>query len=558
MFETIETDVLVIGGGGAGINAALEAKRLGVHVVLVEKGVFGKTGQTATGTHGLTVGYFSEGDSPEKLIDDMITSGAYINDRDLVEIFANEVANKGVLKLEEYGVCFARHEDGELDILRCAGHTYPRLVCTGTGTIAPEITTGPIPELIRNDVEVVDETVITRLLTYGGKISGATGINLKNGNFLVFRSKTIVLATGGCGQLFPVTTNSLSATGDGFSLAYQAGAILRDMEFIQCIPLGFLYPESIRGVPIGEPPMMQTRDGRVPALYNSKRERFMVKYDPKNMEWSTKDVITYAIFNEIREGRGTEHGGVWADLTYIDESIPLYPYIAPLLEFANINVKTNWIEVAPTVHYTIGGVMYNKEHESNVPGLFVAGEVSGGLHGANRLGGTSTAEIILFGRRAGRFAALKAKNISRSKIEWGEVSEEYNRVFKLLEKRDGVVSPRGLKKKIQNLMWNKVGFIRDGVNLKEAEVVLRKIRDDTKNMIVKSKSSRYNIEWREAIEIFFMLDVAEMIIKSALERKESRGAHRRADYPKTDNEKWLKKVVVRKVNDKMDVSVQPL
>jgi succinate dehydrogenase/fumarate reductase flavoprotein subunit len=546
-----ETDVLVIGAGG-GVPAALAASEKGADVVIVDKGVFGKSGSTRS-SFGMVAGCVVPPDNQDIFFEDMVKGGAYLNNRKLVRIFVNEIA-KGVIfpGLEQRGVKFDR-EGGNLILKKPAGHSYPRCVMASVYN-ALKIWRVLIRQMLGRNVEVLDEVMVTALLTYSGRVVGAAGIDMRTGEFVVFRAKATILATGGAGQLYgtgslsAMTTTPVRNTGDGFAMAYRQGAELVDMEFVQYIPCNFVYPESLKGINISEPAIF---DGA--KLYNVNGERFMKKYDAERMEYATKDVLTRAIMREIREGRGTRHGGVWMDLTQLPRNHSHYGYITELAEFAGIDIGKEYVEVTPSVHYFMGGVVVDAWHESTIPGLYAVGEVAGGLHGANRIAGTSIAELITFGFRAGRIAAQRALRSDAPKIDWEQVKAESRRVYGFLEHSGRRANrPYEIRKRIQSIMWDKVGVIQDARNLQRALAILNSEQNRGESGIsVANNTRRWNLEWIEALEVRNMLDVAIMITRASLLRTETRGAIEREDYPQRDDSKWLRNIYIKKEASQM-------
>jgi len=547
-----ETDVLVI-GGGAGARAAIAADDVGARVTLIDKGVFGKAGITQL-SFGIVCAYVKPPDNADVLFEDMVRAGEFLNNQKLVEIFAKEIADGKILELEgKYGFVFDRTEKGELVRKKMGGHSYARdLVVTWNN--APCIWRGVVADVIKRSIKVFSEVMITDLLTCDGRCVGALGIDIRTGNFIVFRAKSIVLATGGLGQIYKLTDNSRGSTGDGFAMAYRAGAELRDMEFVQTM-LGFAWPRALRGIGIGEPALVGGK------LYNVKGERFMAKIDPVNIDNVPKDVHGRAVMQEIKEGRGTKHGGVYFDLTRMrEENQPHFDYLYPLAANVGIDITKEYVETVPIVHYFMGGVYVNENHESNIPGLFAVGEVASGLHGAERLAGCSVADITVFGYRAGKMAARSAMKLSMPRVDWEQVETYKERALELLMRRVPYgIRPASIRSKIQNIMWEYVHLLRNEKGLKTALDAILQIREKyLPRMVVASKSLRWNYEWIEALETINMIDVAEMVTKAALARTETRGAHAREDYPKRDDENWLKNIVIKCTDGEMELTTRPV
>jgi fumarate reductase (CoM/CoB) subunit A len=394
-------------------------------------------------------------------------------------------------------------------------------------------------EIIRQDIQTVDEVMITKLIQDSeGRIGGAFGISLSDNNFITFIAKSTIITTGGAGWIYPVTSNALQKTGDGYALSWNAGADLLDMEQVQFHPTGMLYPDSRRGVLVTE--AVRGEGGR---LINSEGKRFMKDYDPRG-ELATRDVVSRAIYNEIMEGRGTENGGVYLDVSHLSPELIEEKLETMLLQFQDVGVdiREEPMEVAPTAHHFMGGTMINAHCETNIPNLYVAGEAAGGVHGANRLGGNALAETQVFGKRAGELAA---KNVSKSSFEMKPTyaEDEQVRIKKLF--KDGDYYPFQLKEELQEVMWNNVAIIRREEGLKIALQRIATIKDKMARMTVPDVTG-YNQHLQDALELENMILIAELVTRAALIREESRGAHYRADYPDR-NDKW-KKSIIQSIN----------
>jgi succinate dehydrogenase/fumarate reductase flavoprotein subunit len=379
------------------------------------------------------------------------------------------------------------------------------------------------------------------------------GLDIQTGDFIIFKAKSTVLATGGLGQIYKITDNSRGSTGDGFAMAYRAGAELRDMEFMQTM-LGFAWPRALRGIGIGEPALTGGK------LLNAKGERFMMKIDPINIDNVPKDIHGRAVMREIKEGRGTEHGGVYFDLTRMGvEKQPHYDYLYPLAANVGVDINREYVETVPVVHYFMGGIYVNENHESSIPGLFAAGEVASGLHGAERLAGCSVADIIVFGYRAGKMAAESAMKLSEPKIDWDQVATFKKRTIDLLKRKvpGKGIRPVAIKNMIRDLMWEHVHLLRDEKGLMAALEGIKRIREEyLPRLELASDSPRWNYEWIDALEAINMTDIAEMITRAALARTETRGAHAREDYPKKDDDNWLKNIVIKCVDGEMKLTTR--
>jgi fumarate reductase (CoM/CoB) subunit A len=548
--KIVETDVLVIGAGGAGARAAIEASKSVSRVALVDKGLFGKSGCTAISIGGINVAILPD-DSPKMHFRDTVVGGEFLNNQQLVDVMVSQ-GFECIMELEDFGMVFARQQDGKtLRLGQSGGHTFPRVLFEFyPDRVGTAMMRALRSEVARRHIDVLEEVIITDLLKSEGKVVGALGLDCRTGEFIVFNSRSTILATGGAGQLngwdtvSAITTNSLQNTGDGHSLALRAGAILVDMEFIQYMPMGFVYPKAVHGVGLGEPGfesiVLKAK------LYNAQMERFMKRYEPERIERTTRDKLTRAITTEILEGRGTEHGGVYYDY----RENPDYPRDRPyrcrlLMEYDSKDPTKELIEGAPTWHYLMGGAKIDEFGQTSLEGLFACGEVAGGIHGANRLGGNSLLDTQVFGVRAGAAAARYASKTESTPRD-REVSELKNRWLQLLSVEEGV-RPYKIRHSIQDIIISKVGPFRSGAGLAEAKDLLSHIRSiQIPKLKVAGSSLAYNSDFIEAIETLNMLDVAEVIVAAALTRQESRGAHFRLDFPRRDDGKWLKNILVRR------------
>jgi len=536
--ETYQADVLVIGSGGAGSRAAIEAKKHGLDVIIVSKGLSFKSGCTtlAEGGYNAAFAYVDADDSTQAHLEDTLKGGGYLNDPELARILVEEAPER-LTELESYGALFDRQESGKLNQRPFGGQTYRRTCFQGDRT-GHEMMTALKEEIIRQDIPTVDEVMITTLLQDAdGRIGGACGISLSDTKFLVFLAKSTIVTTGGAGWIYPVTSNALQKTGDGYAMAWNAGADLLDMEQVQFHPTGMLYPDSRRGVLVTE--AVRGEGGR---LINSQGERFMTNYDPRG-ELATRDVVARAIYNEIMEGRGTPNGGVYLDVTHLPPNVIEEKLETMLLQFQDVGVdiREEPMEVAPTAHHFMGGARINSQCETSIPNLYAAGEAAGGVHGANRLGGNALAETQVFGMRAGEAAA---KNVLKSsfKLDPYSLEREEERIEKLF--KNGDYYPFQLKKELQEVMWNNVAIIRREKGLKSALKEIVAIKDKMERMIVPDGRG-YNQHLLDALELENMVLIAELVTKSALIREESRGAHYRADYPDRKDE-WKKSIVLNK------------
>ena len=538
----IKSEVLIIGSGGAGCRAAIEVSNEGKEPLIVSKGLSFRSGCTgmAEGGYNAVLKLVDPEDSFEAHYKDTIKGGSYLNDPDLVNILTRESPER-LHDLEEYGALFDRQESGELNQRPFGAQTYRRTCFQGDRT-GHEIMTALKEEIVKRGIKTIDEVMITSLILNDRdalmpKVIGAIGVDLKTSETIYFQSKAVILATGGAGQLFPVTSNTTQKNGDGFALAYRAGAELLDMEEIQFHPTGMVHPESKKGVLVTE--AVRAEGGR---LINSEGERFMSNYDDR-MELASRDVVARAIYNEIQEGRGSEHGGVYLtvahlDPDYIDEKLET---MVIQFEDAGVDIKTKPMEVAPTAHHHMGGVRIDEDGRTTIENLFACGEVCGGVHGGNRLGGNALADTQVFGKRAGFTAAL-ACDISDYEFNIPDIEEEENRIKSLI--REGTIKPQDMKKEIQQLMWDNVSIVRNEFKLRHALKRLMKMREELKDLDVKNVK-QYNESLIAALEVINMVDICILIVKSAILRRESRGAHYREDFPESDDT-WKKSIVMGK------------
>ncbi len=539
--KTISSDVLIIGSGGAGARAAIEVDEQGLKPLIVSKGLSFRSGCTgmAEGGYNAVFKTVDKDDTIETHVYDTLKGGSYLNDSKLVEILVTQSPSR-LIDLENYGALFERQKDGKIDQRPFGGQTYRRTCFQGDRT-GHEIISSLKEEINRRNIETIEEVMITALILSKNqktKVIGAVGLNLKNSQLIFFQAKSTILATGGAGQMFPVTSNTVQKNGDGFALAYNAGANLVDMEEIQFHPTGMIFPESKKGVLVTE--AVRAEGG---ILLNKDNERFMKKYAPEKMELATRDVVARSIYREIIEGRGTENGGVYLDITHLDDDLIDEKLETMVLQFKDvgIDIKNEPMEIAPTAHHFMGGVKINEKGQSSLTGLFACGEVTGGVHGANRLGGNALADTQVFGKIAGEYASEAAKN-TNFETNPTMVEEVYNRIKSLI--KPGEIKPSEIKKNIQKIMWEKVSIIRNEKDLNKALKELYEIKNNLKNMNVADKT-QYNKDLVTALEVINMTEIAILTVKSAILRRESRGAHFREDFPES-NDNWKKSIVLNK------------
>jgi len=543
--KKVEYDVIIIGGGGAGAEAALSAAEGDTDVAIVEKGIFGRAGCTVLGSYSccVAIGNKDPRDNPIIHFEDTVREGKYINDQKLVEIYT-EKAPERVLELQKFGKVFEELPNGKLKQEMVPGHTFPRAVFSELHTGKKMITTLK-KEVLCRDIDIYNECIIFEILVENNKVYGALGYNIKNGEFILFKCKAIVITTGGCGQLYQNTTTSTDNTGDGLALAYFAGAELKDMEFVQFYPTAQCYPKILKE-DATFPAWLRINTGA--RLYNKDGIEFMKEKMPDWRFKATRDELAQAIYTEIKEGRGSPHGGVYIDVLHlsekeIEEAYSFGNYFNRLLKMG-IDLRKDTIETTVSAHFFMGGIKVNEKFATCVNGLFAAGEAIAGIHGANRLCGNALSEILVTGHEAGKYAAEYAKNNKRSNNDF-KIRDKIKKISDLLERKEGI-SPIEIKKEIKKIMWEKVGVIRNSHELEEAIKKLESLKHDLSRMYVSTKTYIWNKELVDAIEAKFMVTVALLIAKAALYRKESRGSHFREDYPKTDNINWLVNIVFQK------------
>ena len=557
-YDIFEHDVLVIGAGGAGLRAAIAAAEAGTSVGLVCKSLLGKAHTVmAEGGIAASLGNLDPADNWQVHFVDTMRGGQFLNNWRMVEIFSKEAPER-VYELEQWGALFDRTADGKILQRPFGAHTYRRLCHVGDRTGLEMIRTLQDRAMHNPNITVYSEVTMTRLLKDGPKIAGAFGYIRENGNFVLFKSKAVILATGGWGKVYKVTSNSWESTGDGVSMAYEAGAELMDMEMVQFHPTGMVWPPGVRGILVTEGVR-----GEGGILLNNKNERFMQRYDPKKMELSSRDVVARAIYTEVLEGRGSEHGGVYLDITHrgaddIKKKLPSMYH--QFLKLADVDITKEKMEVAPTIHYAMGGVRVDPETgASTVQGLYAAGEVAAGLHGANRLGGNSLSDLLVFGKRAGEAAAKYVQSLpSAPKIDEQEIDEEEARLLAPFgDRAKASENPFLLHEALQETMQEHVGIARKEEGLKEALNRVLELKERAQNVSV-SGSRLYNPGWHTAIDIQFMLIVSEAITRCAIERKESRGAHWRTDFPNKTEAFGNVNIIAYKHDGEMRIKTAPV
>jgi succinate dehydrogenase / fumarate reductase flavoprotein subunit len=560
-YQAHQHDVLVVGAGGAGLRAAVEASAAGVSVGVVTKSLLGKAHTVmAEGGIAAALANVDDRDNWKVHFADTMRGGQYLNNPRMAQLHAQEAPAR-VRELEAWGALFDRTKDGRILQRNFGGHKYPRLAHVGDRTGLEMIRTLQ-DHGVHQGIDVHMECTILTLLKDGDRVVGAFGYDRERGRFQLFQAKAVVLATGGIGRAYKITSNSWEYTGDGHALAYHAGAHLMDMEFVQFHPTGMVWPPSVRGILVtegvrGEGGILKNKEGRrfmfddIPPLYRNQtadnpEEGWRYTQGDKNArrppELLTRDHVARCIVREIREGRGSPHGGVFLDIAWIKEKLPDAPeHIKKKLpsmyhqfkQLADIDITQEAMEIGPTVHYVMGGIRVDADTQmSDVPGLFAAGECAAGLHGANRLGGNSLSDLLVFGKRAGEHAAAFAREHCPGKINPDEVEAAARRALEPFA-RNSDEGPYQVQRDLQQLMQDLVGIVRRETELRQAVESIGKLRARAERVSV-CGNREYNPGWHTACDLENLLTVSEAIARAALERKESRGAHFRDDCPAKD------------------------
>jgi succinate dehydrogenase / fumarate reductase flavoprotein subunit len=586
-FETHEHDVLVIGAGGAGLSAAIAASAAGAKVGVVCKSLLGKAHTVmAEGGVAAALAHVDDRDSWRVHFSDTMRGGQYLNNWRMAELHAKEAPER-VRELEAWGALFDRTKDGRILQRHFGGHRYPRLAHVGDRTGLEMIRTLQDHGIHQGITFYMEQTVVT-LLRDGGRVAGAFGYDRERGRFRVFRAGAVILATGGVGRAFRVSSNSWEYTGDGHALAYEAGADLIDMEFVQFHPTGMVWPPSVRGILVtegvrGEGGVLRNKEGRrfmfddIPPLYtnqtaDNEEEGWRYCQGDKDArrppELLTRDHVARCIMREVRDGRGSPHGGVFLDIAWIREKIANAPeHIRKKLpgmyhqfkQLADIDITKEPMEVGPTTHYMMGGVRVDADTQmSTLPGLFAAGECAGGLHGANRLGGNSLSDLLVFGKRAGDHAAAWAKSHPAGAANAAQLEEASREALAPFDRTPSATdAPFQIHSELQDCMQDLVGIVRREAEMARALERLGEFRGRLARTAVVG-SREYNPGWHMAMDLKSMLVVSEAITRAALLRKESRGAHFRDDYPTKDDGVGMVNTVVRRGADgSMTLSPEP-
>ncbi len=552
--DTHDFDVVVIGAGGAGLRAAVEAASRGARTALVCKSLLGKAHTVmAEGGIAAALGHVDSNDSWQTHFRDTMLGGKMLNHWRMAQLHAQEAPER-VRELERWGAVFDRTADGRILQRPFGGHSFPRLAHVGDRTGLEMIRTLQ-DRGVHAGIDVFMECTVHRLVLDGGRVAGAFAYWRESGRTVLFRSKSVVLACGGIGKAYKVTSNSWEYTGDGHALAYRAGAELIDMEFVQFHPTGMVWPPGVAGILVTE-----AVRGEGGVLRNARGERFMSRYDPQRMELSTRDQVARAIYIENKEGRGSPHGGVFLDISHkppelVKKKLPsMYDQF---LQLADVDITKEPMEVGPTTHYMMGGVRVEPETgAATVPGLFAAGETSGGMHGANRLGGNSLSDLLVFGQRAGAGAVDYASHAPSVRPDEAEIEAAERDLMAPFERREGE-DPHRIHRELQECMQSLVGIFRTDEDLRRGLARLEQLGERAAR--IRAEGSRlYNPGWHLAGEMANLLVVSEAVARSALQRKESRGAHARLDHPQADASWGAMNSVIRRKGDSMEATTSPV
>jgi len=579
-FETIECDVLVVGAGGAGLRAAIAASEYGAKVALVSKSLLGKAHTVmAEGGVAAALGNVDERDNWKIHFRDTIRGSKNLANWEMAKIHAEKAPDR-VRELERWGAVFDRTEEGKISQRNFGGHRYPRLAHVGDRTGLEIIRTLQDHAVHMENIEVFMECTVSDILKSDNRAVGALAYYRSSGKLVVFEAGSVILATGGIGKAYRVTSNSWEYTGDGHALAYLAGADLIDMEFVQFHPTGMVWPPSVKGTLVTEG---VRGDGGI--LVNSEGERFMFNYIPdvfaaetakseeeanswlkgeegamRPPELLTRDVVARAIMTEVKEGRGSPHGGAFLDIAsrqspdYIRRKLPSMYH--QFKELATLDITKEPMEVGPTTHYMMGGIKVEANTAaSTVPGLYAAGEAAAGMHGANRLGGNSLSDLLVFGKIAGQCAANFAQENSKVSPHGEEIEKSIENTLEPFE--DGDENPYQIHQELQEIMESHAGIVRTGEELEKGILKLEKLEKRLPKMHAKGEK-KYNPGWHLCLDLHNMIITSLALSRAALERTESRGAHTRLDYPDYDDELGKVNMIVRPGPGGMSVIRSPL
>ncbi len=565
--RVITTDVFIIGSEGAGGTAAVFARKRNLKVTVATKGSdIRRSGASVTGDgqiafdsatlkrHGI-IGARDD-DSPDLFFRDIVLGGKYLNNQKMVEAHVEDAPARFAM-LKEWGVPFSY-------CAHASGHSAPRSAFIPGPKLMP-----PIRKVVlQSGAELVTDIMITDLLTRDNRVVGAVGVDMVTGGFVVIQARAVINCTGGAMRVYPYTSAPEELTGDGMAMSYRAGAELINTEFPMFIPGGFIWPEAVKGIDL--PFLISASGSRMQgAMLNCWGDRFMRHWDPDKLERTTRDIVSVAMTLEVRQGRGSEHGGIYVTFAGLPKNIvDRWEKIIPpelYLGYGGFDMKKilgdlreNAVEAAPVCHFWNGGVRINERCETSMAGYYASGEVTGGLHGANRIGDNAYTEMIVWGVRSGIFASEYAAGADSGQVDADQLAALKQRVYRPL-KNEGGISPVEARKELQALAWEKVGVLRTGPELEEALKTLAGWKDErVPTVTCRAKHRSWNRDWFFALEYENMVQTLEMVATAALERKESRGSSYRLDYPMTDNDHWLKNLVIKQENGRLKLWAEPI
>jgi fumarate reductase (CoM/CoB) subunit A len=546
MVDTLETDVLVVGGGGAGARAAIAAEESGANVILATKHFLGRSGCTPQLVYLSAVGSWgAKDDSVELAVQDLLKAGGNLGDPALLRILVEESEGR-ILDLESYGARFDKEANGKFVIAQLAGHSRPRTLTFNARKLGSTMMHSLAREVRRRKIQTLEQVMLTKLFTRNGAMIGGGFLDYGRGEFFAVSSKCVVLATGGYGAIYSPSTVSKEDTGDGLVLALDAGAELVDMENVSFLPGNNRAWGS------------QKSWGETPHFLNTKGERFMLRYNPTGAEFGTKEVIVQSIAREVKEGRGTDRGGVYSDLSHLPWNNPsVQQDMSDLVEHGKrfgYDPRKDPVEIWPVAHTPTGGIPIGKNCETKVPHLFAAGSVAFGMYGFGRIEGFTSMITQVFGKRAGYAAAAEAKSTPGSAISNEEIQKEKDRVLSILDQNQvgDAVRPAVIKEQIHSIMYEHAWVLRDEKSLTTGLNEILKLREI--KLKVSSPSSRVlNMDWLEALEVPNLLLMSELLLRASLTRKESRGAFSRTDYPATDEDNWRVNIAFRRKGDAIEM-----
>ena len=542
MANALETDVLVVGGGGAGARAAIAAQEIGVDVILATKHFLGRSGCTPQLVYLSAVApWGAKDDSVELAVQDLLKAGGNLGDPVLIRILVGESKDR-ILDLESYGARFDKDDNGNFIVAQLAGHSRPRTLTFNARKLGSTMMHSLAREVRKRKIRTLEQVMLTRLFLNNETVVGGAFLDYRKGEFFTISAKCTVLATGGYGAIYWPSTVSKEDTGDGLVAALDAGAELIDMENVSFLPASNRAWGS------------QKSWGETPHFLNTKRERFMLRYNPSSAEFATKEVLVQSIATEVKEGRGTEGGGVYSDLTHLPwNDLSVQQDMSDLVAHGKrfgYDPRKDPVEIWPVAHTPTGGIPTGENGETEIPRLYASGSAAFGMYGFGRIEGFTSMITQVFGKRAGDAAAKESKSISQLELPIDQLERERKRVLGILEENQNdveAVRPAAVKEQIHSIMYQHAWVLRDEQSLATGLDEILKLRQ--KKLKLSSTSYALNIDWLEALEVPNLLLMAELLLRASLMRRESRGAFFRGDYPTTDEKKWRVNIAFRKRED---------